>query len=144
MARIRSTARHEVLAWQRYAIPAEVEAALVNWARWAAPVRVAPVRVNAMFKHALRGHRWATAPGPVQADPVDVEGAQAVECTMCAPGFSPRFRVLLVLHYVRRRTRAAICEMAHLNPATFDAELQRAALYFWERHQACLNIPLTA
>lgn len=132
MGRIRSTTTVEVHSWHRYAVPAEVEAALVNWGRWAAPGGSAPAHVNPLFKHALRGRRWE--PASVLDDPVDVAAAQAVECTMCAPGFSPKFRVLLMLHYVRRRSRVQIAEHAHMSLANFDAELQRAALYFWGRH----------
>lgn len=108
---------------------------LVNWGRWAGRSGGGGANVSPGFRDAVRGARWASSTPLPTASPIDVPGALAVEHTVCATGFSPLIRQLLVLHYVRGAPQALICQVLHLVPRTFDERLQRAAGYFWARHE---------
>lgn len=135
MGKIRSTTRVEVTEWQAYPLPAPVEVDLANWGRWASGHSGGAARsVNPLFREAVRGFRWATLPS-APSDLVDVCAAQRVESTICAHSFSPFFRQILALHYVRSAPQALICQLLHLPWRQFQQRLQAAGLYFWERHQ---------
>lgn len=132
MGKIRSSLKPEPPASLAYLIEPHIDGALCNWGRWAAVREGRSQHANAMFRQALRGTRWE--PSTTSLTPPDVDAAWRVEQTVCNPMFSPRFRTLLTEHYVHRRREHATCDLLWINRKAYDAELWKAATYFWERH----------
>ncbi len=102
----------QVKAWHQ--IEPEVQADLVNWGRWAA------LRIG--LSHARR-----------HAAAVRVDRAWDVERTVCNPMFSPRFRELLTMHYVRGHDSISIARALSMHHQEFERELWRSARYFCDR-----------
>lgn len=134
MGRIRST-NSASQAGDPYALPAEVDALLHNWGRWAA-VREGRVqrRASGQWSRALRGGH----PDGVQAGgpgTVDVDAAWRVERAICGQAFSPRLRTLLVEHYAHQRDQRDTCRDLGIYWAWYEIELYKAAMACWFRLQ---------
>lgn len=130
MGRIRSSLKPD--ASQVHAIEPRIEAVLENWGRWAAQREGAVRHVNQQFRQALRGARWAPCATGGGGATLRVDEAWRVEQTVCNPLFSPRYRTLLVEHYVHRRRPMATCALLHIHAVAYDAELWKAAYLFRE------------
>ena len=116
-----------------WVVRAEVDAVLANWGRWAAVRMGRSAHVNPLFSRALRGRAWQ--PCASGGDAVNVNAAWRAERVVCNVLFSPRFRALLTAHYVHAAAPAKTCALLHMAHAAYEAELFKAAGYFWDRLQ---------
>lgn len=130
MGRIRSTAGDAMPADTVHVIDREVDAVLANWGAWAGARIGVSRQAQAMFRMASGGARATAA----SASAGDVEQAWRVEKVVCNPAFSPRFRAVLMAHYVLHRSKSTTCRDLGLHWAAYDHEVWRAAVYFWDRY----------
>lgn len=132
MGRIRSTTGEGKRPG--YLIEAEVQQALVNWGRWAAPRFGCTARANVLFvllKNKEEGHYDNPAPDV----PIDSEAAWRAEKVICNPGFVPRWRHLLQAHFAFQTDMRQTCRLLHLHRQEYDVELWKGAYGFWSRYK---------
>ena len=136
MGRIRSTTAEAMPASTVQVVAPEVDAVLANWGSWAAARVGVRRQAQAMFRMAGPGGRS----GPAVASSVNADEAWRVEKTVCNPEFSPRFRAVLMAHYVLQAPKSQTVRELGLHWDTYDHELWRASVYFWARYVKLLAV----
>jgi hypothetical protein len=137
MGKIRST--NQVEPPPAFEVPAEADALLTNWGRWAAPRHGCKRALNPNFRY-VRPDRWASADDhtsapAVYSSPPDADQAWTVEKIVCNPNFWPPARLLLTEHYVLRRNPRSICAALCIPRTGYEHELWRAACMLWNAYE---------